>query len=114
MLLRWLAILLPLLLLLLPLLSPYLRRYLGDASDPPDNNRGDGAHHSNHRRQVNDDATPMDRHRALEILGLEDNATSDDIRQAHRRLMQKLHPDVGGSSFLATQINRARSVLLGQ
>ncbi len=54
----------------------------------------------------------MDRRTALEILGLSDDAGKDDIVQAHRRLMQKMHPDRGGSDFLAKKINEARDYLL--
>ena len=49
---------------------------------------------------------------AYAILGLSHGATPDQIKQAHHRLMVKLHPDHGGSDYLATQINRARDVLL--
>ena len=54
----------------------------------------------------------MDRKTALEILGLDETASGDDIRGAHRKLMQKLHPDHGGNTYLATQINRAKDTLL--
>lgn len=54
----------------------------------------------------------MSRDYALSILGLERGATPEQIRAAHRRLMVKLHPDHGGSSALAAQINQARDVLL--
>ncbi|MBV8740024.1 MAG: DnaJ domain-containing protein [Alphaproteobacteria bacterium] len=49
---------------------------------------------------------------AYAILGLARGATPEQIKQAHHRLMVKLHPDHGGSDYLATQINRARDVLL--
>jgi DnaJ domain len=49
---------------------------------------------------------------AYAILGLAPGADAEAIKEAHRRLMVKLHPDHGGSDYLATQINRARDVLL--
>jgi len=49
---------------------------------------------------------------AYAILGLALGADAEAIKEAHRRLMVKLHPDHGGSDYLATKINRARDVLL--
>ncbi len=49
---------------------------------------------------------------ALEVLGLQPGASERDIRAAHRRLLKSVHPDHGGSDWLARQINEARDVLL--
>jgi hypothetical protein len=55
----------------------------------------------------------MDREEALAVLGLSEGATESDIKAAHRRLMRQVHPDHGGSDYLAARINEAKAVLLG-
>jgi hypothetical protein len=57
--------------------------------------------------------TDMTREEALAVLGLAEGSSDDDVRAAHRRLIQRVHPDVGGSADLAARINRAKDVLLG-
>ncbi len=55
----------------------------------------------------------MTRQEALATLGLQEGATEEAIRAAHRRLILRMHPDAGGTAELAARINRAKDVLLG-
>lgn len=54
----------------------------------------------------------MSREQALEVLGLGTQPTRDEVLAAHRRLIQRLHPDRGGSTYLAQQLNEAKQRLL--
>ena len=68
------------------------------------------------REQQNNSATrhvDMTRDQALNILGLSRGAGPSEIKDAHRRLMRIMHPDRGGTSEQAAQVNRAKDVLTG-
>jgi hypothetical protein len=84
------------------LLEAYLDRLMPDWRQARAQGAGSATAHS-------DAMTPEE---ALAVLGLSPGADKTAIRDAHRRLMMKLHPDHGGSSYLAAKLNRAREVLL--
>jgi hypothetical protein len=86
------------------LLEAYLDRVMPDWRQARRQGAGDA------RAAAGADA--MTAEEALAILGLSPGASADEIRDAHRRLMLKLHPDHGGSTYLAAKLNRAREVLL--
>ncbi|WP_108124268.1 DnaJ domain-containing protein [Saccharospirillum mangrovi] len=88
------------------LLESYLDKRFGDSWRADDPNG-----HSDDHTPPSDNGSLSDAE-AYDILGLEPGADRDAIVQAHRRLMQKLHPDHGGSAYLAARINAARAHLL--
>jgi DnaJ family protein C protein 19 len=58
--------------------------------------------------------TDMTRARALEVLNLPEGASKDEVLRAHRELIKRVHPDRGGTSYLAAEVNRARDVLIAE
>jgi curved DNA-binding protein CbpA len=55
----------------------------------------------------------MTREEAFRMLGLEPGAPKERILAEYRRLMKKVHPDVGGTTYLAARLNEAKDILLG-
>ena len=90
-----------------PLLEAYLdRRFSGWR----ENAQGD----RDTRTRTHAQSGIMTKEEAYQILGLQPGASLDEIRKAHRTLMKKLHPDQGGSTYLASRVNQAKDILLSR
>ncbi len=89
------------------LLESFLDRYHPDWRDHVDSD--DSSNRNNTSGFAN-----MTSQEAYQILGLEPDASQEEIHQAYRRLIKGVHPDSGGSAFLAAKINAARDILLDQ
>lgn len=88
----------------LALLQTYLDRVHSDWRD----------HASGVHNETSAKPGQMNQQEAYEILGLQSGASEQQIVDAHRRLMQKMHPDRGGSDYLAAKINMAKDFLLSK
>ncbi len=88
------------------LVESYIDRVFGEDGDGEENA-------SRSRRARPGPANTMNRDEAFEVLGLEPGSSESEIREAHHKLLLKIHPDQGGSDYLAAKINQAKEVLLG-
>jgi hypothetical protein len=91
------------------LLEAYLDRTEPEWREAVRDNGGASGRSSGAARR---ETAPMTREEAYDVLGLKPGAAPEDVRSAHRALMKRLHPDQGGSNYLAAKINEAKAVLL--
>lgn len=86
------------------LLETYLDKRFGESWRADDT--------GTHQNTSPEGSGELSKQEAYDILGITPGATREEIIQAHRRLMQKMHPDRGGSTWLAARINEAKKCLL--
>lgn len=93
-------------------LAAYLdRKYDADWREAANAKKYSGESEQNSRKNDSSEMTAIE---AYEVLGLDHNATQEEVIAAHRKLMLKLHPDRGGSNYLAAKINQAKDLLLSK
>lgn len=100
---------LPILMRYAPQLHQLWRSFKKTASTDSESDNVNAETFTNSRGAKNSGMTVT---QAYKILGLSSEATKQDVIQAHKKLMQKMHPDRGGSDYLASQINLAKDLLL--
>ncbi|MFZ2405864.1 MAG: DnaJ domain-containing protein [Methylobacter sp.] len=86
--------------------APYLHRLWSEFKS--------AKQHSSQRQNKAETKGEMSVEEAYEVLGLNRGASESEIIAAHRKLMQKIHPDRGGSNYLAAKINLAKKILLNK
>lgn len=92
---------------------PILNHFRQQAKNSGQQQTGPGQNGQGQNRQASRNSNVMSAKQAREILGLKEDAGKEEIIMAHKRMMQKVHPDRGGSDYLAAQINQAKETLLG-
>jgi hypothetical protein len=90
-----------------PLLEAYLDRRFSGWREHAQGDRDT-------RTRTHTQSGVMTKEEAYQVLGLQPGASLDEIRQAYRTLMKKLHPDQGGTAYLAARVNQAKEILLSR
>lgn len=91
-----------------------LGAYLDHAHPGAQRDRGAGESSAGAQGAANGRGAAMSEDEARSLLGLDKGASADDVKAAYRRLMKKVHPDHGGTDYLAHKISQAKELLLGQ
>lgn len=93
---------------------PFVRQYiLQHVYHRLSGQRNQSDEQSQQKPQANSSST-INREQALAVLGLTDQPSEEEIVAAHRKLMQKFHPDRGGNDYLASQLNAAKDLLIAE
>lgn len=91
--------------------APMFRKVMGDASGPRPGGQSEQAGPAGNRTAT---SGAMAQQEACDLLGVKPGCSRDEVITAHRKLMQKVHPDRGGNDYLAAKLNEARDVLIGK
>lgn len=91
--------------MLVAVLLPFVIAHYAGQPDRPERHTKSASPESVHSQNLT-------RKQALEILGLNEEAGEEEIKQAYRDLMNRMHPDHGGSAWMAERLNAARARLL--